>query len=149
VGNPGYSGILKRRYDRPDEKDAAIAVALGMLDAVLADTPRLGLVKIDVEGAELLVLRRARRLLERFRRVVVFEFGLGAADCYGADGSQMHAFFDALGMDVWSLPGYVQCHAPLSCAAVQNEFERGVNYYFVAAPGRRQWRLIQPCLAGC
>jgi FkbM family methyltransferase len=44
------------------------------LDRVLADEKRVDVVKVDVEGAEGLVLRGARRLLEQRRPSVIFEF---------------------------------------------------------------------------
>ena len=54
------------------------------LDDALPDglVPRL--IKVDVEGAELLgMLRGAQRTIARHRPSILFEHGIGAADRYG------------------------------------------------------------------
>ncbi len=54
------------------------------LDDALPDglVPRL--IKVDVEGAEMLVLRGAQRTIARHRPSILFEHGIGAADRYGS-----------------------------------------------------------------
>lgn len=55
--------------------DYQFEVRLVRLDDYLCDhpLPRLDLMKIDVEGAEVRVLRGARQTIERFRPLIVFE----------------------------------------------------------------------------
>lgn len=55
--------------------DYCFEVRLLRLDDYLREhpLPRLDLMKLDVEGAELRVLRGARRTIERFRPLIVFE----------------------------------------------------------------------------
>ena len=77
ASNPGYSGLLKRKYDRPHEEDMQITVRTGLLDDFVAPGQRVGLIKIDVgiSGDAC-----ARRVLATSRPVVLFEHGMGAAD---------------------------------------------------------------------
>ena len=56
VTNPSYSGLIKRKYDHKDEKDELITVQTDLLDNVLPAEHKIDLMKIDVEGGELLVL---------------------------------------------------------------------------------------------
>jgi FkbM family methyltransferase len=55
--------------------DYRFEVRLVRLDDYLADNPlpRLDVLKVDVEGAEVRVLRGARRALQRFRPLIIFE----------------------------------------------------------------------------
>src|ERR1043165_3472046 len=56
TSNPSYSGLLRRKYDRPNEEDTSIKVHTARLDEVLPQNYIADLIKIDVEGAEMLVL---------------------------------------------------------------------------------------------
>jgi hypothetical protein len=51
------------------------------------------MIKIDVEGAELLLIRGARETIAKNKPVIVFEHGLGGADSYGHTPEQV---FDLL-----------------------------------------------------
>jgi FkbM family methyltransferase len=60
TSNPSYSGIKKRSYDRSNETDETIEVKTARLDAVLlSQNKKIDFIKIDVEGAELGVLKGA------------------------------------------------------------------------------------------
>lgn len=134
VSNPGYSGILRRRYDRPHEEVVEIRVKLARLDDLVpVDTP-IRLVKVDVEGAEMGVFKGGMELLARCRPYVVFEHGLGAADFYGTRPEQVHDLFTGLGMKVSTMSDWLAGRAPLSRAVMAEQFDRGVNYYFMAHP---------------
>ena len=84
VSNPSYSGLLKRRYDRPNEEDTLITVRTEKLDDILPPDIRVDVIKIDVEGGELMVLEGAVATLTRCKPIVIFEHGLGASEMYGS-----------------------------------------------------------------
>jgi FkbM family methyltransferase len=85
ISNPGYSGLIKRHYDRPYEEDTHIVVKTQLLDTILSKekASRVSFMKIDVEGAEYMVMDGAQTRIRSDKPVVVFEHGMGGSDCYG------------------------------------------------------------------
>ncbi|MFN4081686.1 MAG: FkbM family methyltransferase [Saprospiraceae bacterium] len=136
ISNPSYSGLLKRRYDRPVEEDTTIIVQTRRLDDVLPPNARVDLIKIDVEGAELLVLEGAVQTLRRCKPIVVFEYGLGASDIYDATPDKMFDFFDACDMDIYLPEALLKGLPPLSRDAFKRQYEGRLNCYFVARSAR-------------
>ena len=136
VTNPGYSGILRRRFDRPHEDVVEIRVRLERLDDVVPRDHKVDLVKIDVEGAEMQVLRGARELLARSRPVVVFEHGQGASDVYGTTPQDIHGYFTSLGMKVSLLGDWLETRGARTLALDEfvGHYQRASHYYFVAHP---------------
>ena len=135
ISNPAYSGLQKRHYDKPDEQDTTIEVQTDRLDDVLPDDQRVDLIKIDVEGAELQVLQGAVSTLRRTRPVVIFEHGLGAADCYGTRPEQVYDLLtEEAGLQVSLMKRWLSHEPPLSRAEFVRQFEQGKNYYFIAYP---------------
>jgi FkbM family methyltransferase len=55
--NPGYSGLKERRYERPKEIVKDIKVQTDLLDSIIPSEEKIDFIKIDVEGAELQVLK--------------------------------------------------------------------------------------------
>jgi FkbM family methyltransferase len=101
----GWSG-LRRSPEVSDERGQPeyIQVQLSTLDVELAaESPRL--VKIDVEGAELEVVRGGRELLARCRPFVIFEHVASAAELYGSPSSALWQCFDELGYEIFSITG--------------------------------------------
>lgn len=90
-GNPG-SAYLSR-----EPATTGTPVEVRRLDDVLATTPRLDFVKIDVEGLELQVLRGATELLRRHRPAVLFELNEQALRRGGSSGRETVAFLQQLG----------------------------------------------------
>lgn len=83
LGDDAYSG-LKITSDAPRVTGTQeIPVRIARLDDMLPEDYRVDLLKIDVEGAELGVLRGAQRTLNRYKPVVVFEFQKERAESYG------------------------------------------------------------------
>jgi len=101
----GWSGLRRN----PEISDAQgdpeyIEVNVSTLDAELLDShPRL--LKIDVEGAELDVLRGAGELLARARPIVIFEHVAAAAALYGAPPGEPWELLDRLDYEVFSVTG--------------------------------------------
>jgi FkbM family methyltransferase len=132
---PAYSGIRKRKYDNRHVDIREITVSTGTLDAILVNSPPVDLIKIDVEGAEYLVLRGARETIRRSRPVIIFEFGMGAADCYGTrPGDIYHLLCTDLGLRLNTLKGFLHDENPLTEETLTHLFEESKEYYFIAYP---------------
>lgn len=134
VSNPSYSGLLKRRYDRDHEEDTLITVRTERLDDVLPRSQRVDLIKIDVEGGEMLVLRGAVETLAHWKPVVIFEHGLGASEMYGSSPEQLFELFAGCGLRISLLDRFLKKQEPLSKEAFAQQYYQRINYYFVAYP---------------
>ncbi len=88
---PTYSGILPRKYPGGETLET-ITVPVQRLDTALPQGYVPDLLKIDVEGAELRVLRGAADILRRHRPFVFFEHGRGGADFYGTTANDIFEF---------------------------------------------------------
>ena len=134
VSNPSYSGILRRQYDRADEKDTTISVKTDMLDNIIPRDMRVDFIKIDVEGAEMLVFEGALETIKQNRPIIVFEHGLGASDIYGTTPRQIFNYFKNLDMNISLMRDWLSEKPPLSIEAFEKQFYSGKNYYFIAHP---------------
>ena len=132
VSNPSYSGLQKRKYDRPNETDTLITVRTERLDDVLPPDFQVDMLKIDVEGGELLVLEGARATLRRCKPVVIFEHGLGASEIYGSTPDKVFDLLQDCGLRVSLLDRFLRDAAPMSRESFSREYHERRNYYFVA-----------------
>jgi FkbM family methyltransferase len=130
---PAYSGIKKRKYDGKNVQIEQITVETGLLDNFIPAGMNIDLIKIDVEGAEFNVMKGGVETLKRCKPVVIFEFGLGAADFYHSLPGELHTFLaKECGMNISTLRGFLD-HAPaLTEALFSRLYEEGREYYFVA-----------------
>lgn len=87
--NPAYSGFRERSYPGRESLEQLI-VQTECLDEALPPDYVPDLIKIDVEGAEQLVLEGAMRTLKTHKPVVVFEHGPGAASRYGTRSGDIY-----------------------------------------------------------
>jgi FkbM family methyltransferase len=100
------SGLRQREdLDESLTRVRKITVPTERLDDVLQESYIPALIKVDVEGAELQVLRGAVGTLERHRPVVIFEHGVGGADLYGALSTDLFDLLDGCGMRIFDLEG--------------------------------------------
>lgn len=135
ISNPGYSGIIEREFDRPNEVVEEILVPMARMDSLIPSSIRVGLIKIDVEGAELQVLQGSKEILKRDRPIVIFEHGLGAANCYGTTPADIFNILNnQLGMDIYLMSDWLDNRGGVkfSLESFENEFNSGRNYYFMA-----------------
>jgi FkbM family methyltransferase len=141
ISNPGYSGLKKRSYDRPHESVEAIKVKTDLLDNIIpADRP-ISLIKIDVEGAELQVLRGAANTIRKSSSVIIFEHGLGAADCYGTTPEQVYDLLTLqCNLRVSLMEDWLKGDSPLHREGFAAQFYQGINWYFMAHPDERNNR---------
>jgi FkbM family methyltransferase len=125
---PAYSGLRERTYDHPTRLQR-VPVQVRTLDEMTAHLPSLRLVKIDVEGGEMDVLRGGRAALRRLRPVVVFEFGLRAIGNYDSSPAAVFALLDDLGYRLYGIDGrLLDAEAFTKAATVQ------IIYDYVAVP---------------
>lgn len=133
VSNPSYSGLLKRRYDRPNEEDTQITVRTEKLDDVWPSDLRLNVLKIDVEGGEQMVLEGAKETLMRWKPTIIFEHGLGASDIYGSTPEQVFALLESCGLRIFLLENFLAEGPSLDADGFAKQFYERRNYYFVAS----------------
>lgn len=132
VSNPGYSGLRRRSYPSDDFEVQVVQVRTAPLDTLLPPDVKLDFIKIDVEGAELQVLRGAKQTIRTHRPCILFEHGKGAAEHYGTTPAMIYDLLAGeCGLRIWTLRGFLQHAAPLGRDAFIAEFG-GPNLNFVA-----------------
>lgn len=134
VSKPAYSGMKQRSYDHKPTINE-IEVKTQTLDAILPQGTPIDLIKIDVEGAELQVLKGARSVLKNQQPIVIFEHGLGASDHYGTTPEDVYGLLvEECGLKISLLPDYLKQRNALSLGQFKDQFYSASNYYFIAHP---------------
>lgn len=134
VSNPSYSGLIKRKYDRDNEQDTQITVKTDLLDATIPSGTKITLIKIDVEGGELLVMQGAKKVLTENKPIVIFEHGLGASDFYNSTPRLVHNLLTECGLQVSRLKDWLTGKPNLSLQEFEDIYKRNSEYYFIAHP---------------
>ncbi len=135
TNNPGYSGLRRRYYDFGEPEIKEITVRTRTLDELYPEDRPLHFVKIDVEGAEYLVVRGGRRTLERNRPYIVFEHGRGAAEYYCVQPEQLYDLLvDECGLEISTMEDWLKGEPALTREEFMDQFEKLTNYYFLAHP---------------
>lgn len=131
VDRPAVSG-LRQRSDVETSPEALrqLSVRTERLDDALEEDYAPALIKIDVEGAELGVLRGAEGTLSRHHPFVLFEHGLGGADLYDARPTEVFDLLVAAGLRIFDLDGV----GPYSREQFEATFSELI-WNFLAAPG--------------
>lgn len=132
VSNPAYSGIKRRTYEGEEEINV-IHVIQKRLDDIIPEKSKVDFIKIDVEGAEMQVLKGAQNTIKRSKPVIVFEHGLGASEHYGTTPEHLHQFLtQECGMKISTMDGFLKGDQHLPTKSFAEQFHKGENYYFVA-----------------
>jgi hypothetical protein len=90
------------------------------------------LIKIDVEGGELGVLKGATKIIEKFHPVIIFEHGLGASDYYNTSCEDIFNFFEISKYSLFTLKGFIEESSPLSKDKFNDLYNKNKEYYFLA-----------------
>lgn len=122
-----------------DHQSEKIEVPIRRLDNLISADTIVGVIKIDVEGAEAKALRGGGDLIARCRPVVVFESVPGAVEKFGDRPDAVYQWFDERDYEV-TLPDRVPHDAP----GLTTELFLDSHYYprrsldFVAIPRERR-----------
>lgn len=131
---PAYSGIKQRSYAIKNPQIEKIQVQLVKLDDCGVNFPATKLIKIDVEGAEFMVLNGAKNFIQKHRPVIIFEFGKGAADHYGVEPYDIHGYFSEINYEVNTLVRFLKNGTGLDIDDFARVYHFNSDYYFVASP---------------
>jgi FkbM family methyltransferase len=125
---PAYSGLKRRTYPSAPDIETLTVRAERLDDHLPADyIPSL--IKIDVEGAEQLVIEGAIETLKRHQPVVLFEHGRGGSDYYGSTPGNLHGLLcHQAGLRIFDLDG----NGPYCLAQLEDAYARGHHWNFVA-----------------
>jgi len=135
VADPGYSGLQRRTYPSQLQEIQVITVQTERLDNLIPGDLSVAFIKIDVEGAEMGVLRGAEGVIKRCRPFIVFEHGLGAADHYGTTPTSVYDFLTTeCGLQVTLMRRWLWDKSPFTRARFVEHYRRGRDFYYLAYP---------------
>ncbi|GIV36636.1 MAG: hypothetical protein KatS3mg032_1015 [Cyclobacteriaceae bacterium] len=106
VGAEAMSGLKSQHYPGHVTPQPFTVRVFPLDDLVPAEEP-IHFIKIDVEGAELNVLKGAKRILKKSRPAVMFEFAKLHAAPYQVTPADLFAFFEDMNYRVLRLDGGV------------------------------------------
>jgi FkbM family methyltransferase len=137
--NPAFSGLQKRKYFRnnleSEEKIIELKVKTQCLDRIVPEDFAIDLIKIDVEGAELEVLKGAIQTIKRSQPVVIFEHGMGAADYYGTKPEMIwELLVTECQLVISTMERFLENPTDTNFSKTEfcRHFNQGVDYYFIA-----------------
>jgi FkbM family methyltransferase len=132
---PAYSGMKQRQYAVSEPDIEQIKVKVSRLDDLIPETDKVDLIKIDVEGAELGVLKGASKTILRSKPIVIFECGLGASDFYGTQPEEVFDFIHSeLNLRISKLESFIKKDSAYQRQEFINDYLQRREYYFVAHP---------------
>jgi len=131
VDKPALSGF-KKRTDFGEQKVTRFTVNTERLDNLIPPETRIDLIKIDVEGAEMIVLEGARGLLKRDRPIVLFEFGSFSGGMYDTDPGRVYDIFSESGIQVSVIEYFLKKMKGFSREELIGQYQKGYNYFFIA-----------------
>jgi FkbM family methyltransferase len=132
--DPAYSGLQQREYKTSNPAIEKIEVEVRTLDELMAGRNfTISLIKIDVEGGEMGVMRGSESVLKTDRPILIFECGRGASEYYGTSPEEVFGFLEKLGYSLYTLEEFIKNDKlPMNKGRFVEYFKNGIEYYFIA-----------------
>ncbi len=125
---PTMSGFRQRSYPMHPQIEK-MTVRTETLDGSLPAGYIPALIKIDVEGAERLVLEGAIKTISKYKPIVVFEHGRGSSDHYGTQPCHIYELLhDEAGLRIFDLDG----NGPYTLGQLEETYSNGDRWNYVA-----------------
>jgi FkbM family methyltransferase len=122
IGRPARSSLRRQSYPDPREAVVTFPVRTTTLDRALADQPRVDFIKIDVEGAELPVLRGGQGAIRAHKPLIVFEHAAKSSAAFGATSTAVYDFLvTECGMRLSNISRWLVDAPPLERSAFLDE----------------------------
>lgn len=135
VQAPARSGFKRRQYPVNEDQTRDTVIQVLRMDDVIPANVKIDFIKIDVEGAEFMVMRGGVNTIRRSRPTIVFEFGHGSAEFYGTTPEYVWSFMTGeLGMRLWLMQDWLDKKSPLTEAEFMAQYNNQINYMFLAEP---------------
>jgi FkbM family methyltransferase len=132
---PAYSGLKRRKYDIQHPDIEEIQVEVKRLDEIIPSNSKIHLIKIDVEGGELGVIKGGLQLLKNNKPLIIFECGKGASDYYNTTPEEMYQFITSqIGLHISTLKAFQLKKNNLTEAEFCHLYNTNKEYYFIAHP---------------
>ena len=133
---PGFSGLQRRIYDRPDRKVTTIRVHQVTLDDTIPPSERIAFIKIDIEGAEFHAIKGGIETIRRNKPVIVFEAGIQSTGEYGVKPDDLYSLMtETIGNKLSTISRWIARKHPLSREEfVTNWFLADHEYFFISYP---------------
>ena len=132
-GAPTLSGLHSRKFIRSTEPRQEIRVATSKLDSLIPADERVDFIKIDVEGAEGLVIAGALDTIRRNQPYIVLEHGVASSSAFGISSSFIYeTLVERCGLQISLLADWLSGSQPLT----KKEFVAEREWYFLAHPVR-------------
>ncbi|GAB4204635.1 MAG: hypothetical protein Fur0023_12620 [Bacteroidia bacterium] len=130
--DPAFSGFKKRKFSEQSADIHTIQVEVKKLDDIIPENVNIKFIKIDVEGAEMNVLKGAEKIIENHHPVIAFEFGLGGSDYYQTTPADLFNWLKEHQYQIYSFENYLQNKSPYTLQEFENVYKENVIYNFVA-----------------
>ena len=103
------------------------------MDNIVPTDLKIDLIKIDVEGAEYLVMDGGKETIKRCKPIVIFEHGLGGADVYDIRPEMVYDLLVGYcGLKISTMKMWLNNTPSFSKEDFAEQFDQGLNYYFIA-----------------